>query len=39
MSYEMVVKHMEGTINATNVTYDYEDINYRGACFTLTLPL
>ncbi|QKJ23662.1 PAS domain-containing sensor histidine kinase [Poseidonibacter lekithochrous] len=39
MSYEMVVKHMEGTIKASNVTYDYEDTTYKGACFTLALPL
>lgn len=39
MSYEMVVKHMEGTITASNVTYDYEGVKYDGACFSLALPL
>lgn len=39
MSYEMVVKHMGGTIKASNVTYDYEGVKYDGACFRLALPL
>jgi len=39
MSQDMVVKHMKGTIKVENDEYTYEDISYKGAKFTVTLPL
>ncbi len=38
MSYEMITKHLKGAISVENVNYEYNDIAYTGACFTLTMP-
>ena len=39
MSQEMVVKHMKGTLEVANVTYEYKSESYTGAQFTMRLPL
>ena len=39
MSHEMVVKHLEGDIEVENTTYYYNDVEYNGACFIITLPI
>ena len=39
MCEEIIVKHMYGTITVDNVEYIYNDTQYKGACFTLSLPL
>lgn len=39
MSYTMVTKHLNGNLVANNVTYEYKKTKYKGACFTLSLPI
>ena len=39
MSYEMLTIHMNGTLEARNVSYDYENVNYNGARITIVIPL
>ena len=39
MSAEIISKHMNGNLRVTNQTYNYENIEYTGAQFTITLPL
>ena len=39
MSEEMVCKHMNGSLEVQNVKLTYDNIDYKGACFTITLPL
>lgn len=39
MSEEIVVKHLKGTITASNFEYNYNDRNYKGAKFTINLPI
>ncbi|MEA1913846.1 MAG: HAMP domain-containing sensor histidine kinase, partial [Campylobacterota bacterium] len=39
MTYKLIVDGMEGTIEARNVTYTHEDLEYTGAEMTITLPL
>jgi signal transduction histidine kinase len=39
MTYNLIVDGMKGTIEASNVTYDYNEKEYMGAKFTITLPL
>ncbi|WP_419769011.1 MAG: cache domain-containing protein [Candidatus Marinarcus sp.] len=39
MSQEIITKHMDGTIEALNVEYDYNEKRQKGALFTLTIPL
>ncbi len=39
MSEELVVKHMKGRICAKNVSYEYNGKEYRGAQFTVKLPI
>ncbi len=39
MCEEMITKHMNGTLNCENLEYTYENINYTGACFTISLPI
>ena len=39
MSLEMVQKHMNGEIHARNKTFDFEGESYKGACFSIKLPL
>ena len=39
MTYNLIVEGMDGTIEANNVSYEYEGKKYVGAVFTITLPL
>jgi signal transduction histidine kinase len=39
MTEEIIRKHLEGTIKASNETYTYHSKNYTGACITIKLPL
>lgn len=39
MCQEIVNKHMNGSIEAKNVTYTYEDKEYKGALFRIKLEL
>ena len=39
MSEEMVSKHMKGSIKVCNKEYTYENKNYKGANFTISIPL
>ena len=39
MTYNLIVDGMHGTIEASNVNYEYEKKHYTGAEFTITLPL
>ena len=39
MSEEIVTKIMNGTIEVTNEEFKYEEKNYKGAKFSITLPL
>lgn len=39
MSYEMISKHINGNLSVTNVQYTYNNIAYKGACFTIEIPL
>lgn len=39
MCEEILVKHMNGSISVANVEFLYEGIKYKGAEFTLTIPL
>lgn len=39
MSLEMISKNMNGDLNVYNKTYTYEGQKYKGACFTIMLPL
>ncbi len=39
MSYTLIVEGMHGTIRAINKEYNYEDKLYKGAEFTITLPI
>ena len=39
MTYNLIVDGMNGTIEANNVSYEYENKTYTGAEFTITLPL
>jgi len=38
MTYNLITASMEGTITATNTIYKYNDIEYKGAQFTIILP-
>ncbi len=38
MTYNMITKGMQGSIDVKNTTYIYENKNYSGAKFTITLP-
>jgi len=38
MTYNLIKDGMNGNIEAKNVEYKYENINYKGAEFTITLP-
>ena len=38
MSQEIVARHMNGTIEVDNETYEYEGETYKGACFKVSLP-
>jgi len=39
MSYKLITEGMNGSLEAHNETYTYEDIEYTGALFTIELPL
>lgn len=39
MSFEMMTKHIGGTITTSNVDYTFEEKEYTGAEFTITVPL
>jgi len=39
MTYSLITDSMKGTISAENIHFDYKDISYIGAEFTITLPL
>ncbi len=39
MSKEIILKNMQGTLEAKNETYVYNEERYKGAIFTITLPL
>ena len=39
MSEEIVTKHMKGEIAVSNETFKYQNQNYQGALFTISLPL
>jgi len=39
MSYNLIVKKMNGKIEALNVSYDYDNNKYNGAEFKITLPI
>ncbi len=39
MSYEIIVKHFEGSIAAENRQFDYKGKKFTGAEFTIKLPL
>jgi len=39
MSEEIISKHMNGTISASNETFTYENEDYKGALFTIKLPV
>ncbi len=39
MSEEMIVKHMKGNLTVENEEFEYEGESYKGACFTITLPI
>ena len=38
MTYRLIVEGMNGTIEAKNICFDYEDKNYNGVEITITLP-
>jgi PAS domain S-box-containing protein len=39
MTYNLIVEGMKGTINAKNILYKYNGIQYKGAQFVIELPL
>jgi len=39
MSEQIISKHMSGIIEVENKVYFYEDTEYKGACFTIIIPL
>ena len=39
MTYNLIVEGMKGTIEARNINFIYEEIDYTGAEFTITLPI
>lgn len=39
MSHEIIVKHMQGDLYVENITYEYEENEYTGASFIITLPI
>ena len=38
MTYNLIVEGMKGTIEASNVSYEYNEYNYIGAEFLISLP-
>jgi len=39
MSEQIVIKHLKGSINVSNVKYEYKGQEYKGALFEIVLPL
>lgn len=39
MTYQITTKHLKGEIQVKNVTFDYNNTFYKGAEFTLNIPL
>jgi signal transduction histidine kinase len=39
MSKSIIEKHLNGTITVTNTTYTYENTKYKGAKFTIEIPI
>jgi|GEM_PF-660935 len=39
MTKEMIEQHMLGRLDVLNVNYEYDGVEYKGAQFTVTLPL
>ncbi|MEA3289086.1 MAG: hypothetical protein U9Q04_02795 [Campylobacterota bacterium] len=39
MCKQMIENHMKGTIEVVNEEYLYKDKKYKGASFSITLPL
>jgi signal transduction histidine kinase/ABC-type nitrate/sulfonate/bicarbonate transport system substrate-binding protein len=39
MTYKLIVEGMKGTITANTQTFKYDNISYKGALFTITLPI
>ena len=37
MSQEIIAKHLEGQITVTNKEFIYQDNEYKGACFKITI--
>jgi signal transduction histidine kinase len=39
MTHQIIEKSMGGTISVSNITYEYNNHHFKGACFKITLPL
>jgi hypothetical protein len=39
MTYNLIVNGMDGKIEVENTKYEYEGKEYKGAMFTITLPI
>jgi len=39
MTYKLIVEGMHGTIEANNISYEYQNKNYRGAEFIINIPV
>jgi signal transduction histidine kinase len=39
MTYKLIVEGMKGTIESTNINYEYNNTYYRGALFTIIIPM
>ena len=39
MTYKLIVNGMHGDIKVENTTYNYDKNNYKGAVFTISLPI
>ncbi len=39
MSEQIITKHLNGSISVKNESFKYQDIKYKGACFTISLPI
>jgi signal transduction histidine kinase len=39
MSHEIISKHLHGTLMAENIEYEYKDEMYKGAKFTILIPI
>jgi len=39
MSRNIIERTFDGSIDVSNVKFEYEDVTYQGACFKITIPL